>query len=178
MARKVLVYPFETGADLSKKDIQWIIGSLDVEGMPVLMDLDAIFSSLHLASGIMHAARSIFNKEARAREPSMEVLRWLSGSHQVSQGIKSVGPGKGTERSLMAVLPPDWPTDKDISDLPEVIEKEWAEGDLGTLKALGGPVQYGGDDALKAFGLDPAAFSTHEEKESAVLEIVCLPGLK
>jgi len=178
MPRKVLVYPFEAGADLSKKDIQTIIGRFDAEGLPVLMDLDSIFSRLHLASGIMHAARSLFRDEARARDPSIEVLRWLSGSHQVSQGISLVGPGKGTERLLLAVLPPDWPMDEDVSDLPDVLEKEWTGDEMGPLRALGVPVRYGDDNALKALGLDPGAFSEKEEKESAVLEIVCLPGLK
>ncbi|MGA1819455.1 MAG: hypothetical protein ACMUHU_00445 [Thermoplasmatota archaeon] len=178
MSRKVLVYPFETGADLSRKDIQRIIGRLGTDGLPVLMDLDAIFGSIHLASGIMHAARAIFNDEARAREPSIEVLRWLSGSHQVLQGILSVGPGSGTRRLLLSVLPSDWPAKEDASVLPDIAEIEWKGVELPQLRPLGVPFNYGEDSALRALGLDPESFSGHEEKERAVLEVVCLPGLK
>ena len=178
MTRSVQVYPFETEAELSGKDIQRIIDGSEVTGLPVLMDLDAIFSRLHLSSGILHAARSLLNNEARAREPSIEVLRWLSGSHQVSRGIRSVGPGPGTKRLLIAVLPSDWPIKEDVSDLPHITEVRWIGADMDPLRPLAVPVQYGKDKALRKLGLDPDAFNDSQEKEKAVLEMVCLPGLR
>ncbi|MGA1793186.1 MAG: KEOPS complex subunit Cgi121 [Thermoplasmatota archaeon] len=178
MTRSVQVHPFETDTELSGKDIQRIIVGSEVTGLPVLMDLDAIFSRSHLSSGIMHAARSLLNKEARAREPSIEVLRWLSGSHQVSRGIRSAGPGPGTKRLLLAVLPPDWPIKEDVSALPDITEVRWTGADMDHLRPLAVPAKYGKDDALRKLGLDPGAFNDNEEKERAVLEMVCLPGLR
>ncbi|MBN1389603.1 MAG: hypothetical protein JXA22_03065 [Candidatus Thermoplasmatota archaeon] len=168
-----VVHPFGTLGKLEPGSLRSILGSLDIKGIPVMIDLDTIFSRLHLSLSIMQAARSLQYNEARAREPSIEVLRWISGSHQVSRGMEMAGPGRSTERLLILVLPADWPSEPDTIGLPDINEKEWSGCHPSCIDPLKLPVQYGREKALGRLGLDERRYSGLEEMEKAVLEATC-----
>ncbi|MBN1538765.1 MAG: hypothetical protein JW939_01365 [Candidatus Thermoplasmatota archaeon] len=176
VTRRVTVYPFKISGITDRSSLLGLLGSMNVNGIPVMMDMDSIFNCLHLSSSIMHAARSIFHNEARAREPSIEVLRWLSGSHQVSRGLGHAGPGNTTEKMLLAVLPADWPMEQDTEGLPEVAEEVWQGVPLTSIIPMDLPVPYGGIKALRRLGLDVGQYEDHREMEKAVLEAVCMQG--
>ncbi len=91
----------------------------------VLLDGDSIFGPAHLAAGFMNAGRSIREGRCRAKQPSMEVLRFLGGSRQVSRGAKRVSPGKGAGSVLLAVAPSGWPAQEGPTPLPEIDVRDW-----------------------------------------------------
>ncbi|MGA1872981.1 MAG: hypothetical protein ACMUHY_04855 [Thermoplasmatota archaeon] len=177
MARKVRAFTFIVGRGFSADRIKGPLDILGSLGSPVLIDIDSVYSPLHLSSGLMHAARAIYNDEARAREPSIEVLRWLSGSHQVSQGIDISGPSQVTGRLLAVILPDDWPAREDTVSLPEIREETWEGEQIEGLGPVDPPFRYGEGEALKKLGIDIKDGSIDEE-ERAVLENLCLTDLK
>jgi len=93
---------------------------LSLPGEKVIIDRDSVYSSLHLSSAIMHAARSIASGRSRAKARSMEVLRYVAGSRQVGEGSAKAGPRPGTTHILVVDLPEGWPSEKDGTDLPEM----------------------------------------------------------
>ena len=117
-------------------------------GRPVIVDPVSLFDISHISFSLMHAARSLIRKQARARDPALEVIRWLAGTHQISSGMDMMCPSAGSRNILVVILPVDWPEDEDgknVNDLslkdtpPEIQGLDPVERiPFGGLNALGG----------------------------------------
>ena len=144
----------------------------------VLLDGDSIFGPAHLAAGFMNAGRSIREGRCRAKQPSMEVLRFLGGSRQVSGGAKRVSPGKRAGRVLLAVAPSGWPAQEGPTPLPEIDVRDWDGPEVPGLegRVVDEPSEiWGGAKAARVFGLK--AGISIEEMEAAIIEMVATADL-
>jgi hypothetical protein len=145
----------------------------------VIMDRDSVFSGLHLASSIMHSARSILTGRSRARAHSMEVLRYLAGSRQVGEGSIIAGPSNDTRYILIIGLPTDWPSENDGNSLPEFIPGDFSglEGSpsVERIENYKEICQWGGERSLSRI-LDHG-LNDGEDPELAILERVALADL-
>ncbi|MCU0799625.1 MAG: hypothetical protein MUC62_08140 [Candidatus Thermoplasmatota archaeon] len=144
----------------------------------VIIDRDTVHGPSHLASAFMHAARAILSGRSRARDPSMEVLRWLSGSHQLVEGLKRASPGPDSHLILICTAPHNWPMEGDGSFLPLI---KVVEGGPFGIKGLV-PVSPGPDVQVwggrKASKLLYRSFNGSEEQlEMALLELVAFTDL-
>lgn len=106
---------------VENKDAISLSSSIECGGRLLIVDRDAVASEIHLRSSIMQAARSIVEGRSRARDRNMEVLRYLSGSRQVGEGVKWSGPGTDTEFIIAISLPEDWPSEEDARELPDIV---------------------------------------------------------
>jgi hypothetical protein len=176
MVCEVELFLFRTETAVDDEMIDSITGRQD--SILVLIDRDSVFSRSHISSAVLHAARSILRGRSRARVEALEVLRWLSGSHQVSRGIEIAGPGKGTTHVIVLKLPESWPGEGDDNELPILVDGKWKGEIPKGLEPLHSPIQLGGDEALIRMGLEFDKDSTFQEKEKMVLEAVCMPALK
>ncbi|MGA1849042.1 MAG: KEOPS complex subunit Cgi121 [Thermoplasmatota archaeon] len=178
MPREIVLYLFRAEKGLDPKEIDQVLDCVDSPGPVVLVDRDSVFGPLHLSSAVMQAARSIIDGSGRARDPSIEVLRWISGTHQVSKAIETAGAGKDT-RSLLAVcLPGEWPSIDDARSLLDVVVHPWETDLPRRLSDLGDELPYGGRRALKKLGIDLSDDVDDREAEMMVLESICSPSLR
>lgn len=81
--------------------------------IPVIVSPFALFDEEHISIGAMHAARFIRRGTARARDPAMEVIRCLSGMHQISSALEMMSPHPGSMEFLVILLPDGWPDPED-----------------------------------------------------------------
>jgi len=178
MACEVDIFLFWTSSTPTKGTIEAILDSMDPSSISVIVDRDVVFNKTHISSAIMHAARSILSGKARAKAPALEVIRWLTGSHQVSRGIETANPGKSTSHILVMNIPECWPKESGGNEFPELIEKKYGGPVPEGLEIILPPFEFGGDKALEKLGLDLDEGTSNSEKEKMIMEAVCLPGLK
>lgn len=178
MAREVEIFLFSTTARSNGSLVQEILSAMDHNGNVTILDRDSVFSNLHMASAIMHAARSMIRGEARARAQPLEIIRWLTGSHQVSKGLEIAGPCESTSHILVVRIPKDWPQKSDMSELPHIKEEVWKGDIIEGLSPIAAPFELGGETAFEKMGLLLTDGSSPEEMEKSVLEAVCSLGLK
>jgi tRNA threonylcarbamoyladenosine modification (KEOPS) complex Cgi121 subunit len=125
MPREITIYLFRVQNGLDAKAIDNILGSFEPGGPVVLVDRDSVFGPLHLSSSVMMASRSLIDGSGRARDPSIEILRWISGTHQVSKAIETAGAGKETRTLLAVCLPGNWPLVEDTHSLLPAVINQW-----------------------------------------------------
>ncbi len=178
MARIVRVYPFEAVSPVNRDILISIIDSLGFDEIPLVLDKNSIYNDKHLASGIMHAARALVRGHTRAKDPSMEIIRWIAGVHQVSAGVRMVSPSKETERVLICRLPGDWPNAEDELELPGITVCKWDGKELPSLSPLDEKDPFGGKLAFERLGMSSGLGLTWEQAEMAVMERVCSPTLR
>jgi kinase binding protein CGI-121 len=178
MACEVDIFLFRTSSPPTRGTIETILDSMDPNMVSVIVDRDVVFNQNHISSAIMHAARSILSGKARAKAPALEVIRWLTGSHQVSRGIETANPGKSTSHILVMNIPECWPNESDGNEFPKLMEKRYDGSVPEGLEIILPPFDLGGDKALEKLGLDTDENTSNLEKEKMILEAVCLPALK
>ena len=177
MPGPVEVFFFKVRGRMDRSGLKRIISRLPGDRVCVLIDRDSIVSDMHLRSAFMHAARSILTGRCRAKDPSMEVLRYAAGSRQVGEGVTIAGPNEGTEVLIIAMAPSDWPVNGDGDPLPEIIVGDpsrigYDKEMLGTIEGID---HWGGVSAARRIlsvdmaGLDP---------ELAVLERIALADMR
>ncbi len=155
-----------------------LLGHLGKGPVRVIIDRDSVHGPNHLASAFMHAARAILTGRSRARDPSMEVLRWLSGSHQLVEGLKRSSPGPGTDFILICKAPDDWPKEGDGSVLPTIRVIEGGPAGikgLAVITTVPDANVWGGQKASRLLG---GGFNGSEEQlEMALMELVAFTDL-
>jgi tRNA threonylcarbamoyladenosine modification (KEOPS) complex Cgi121 subunit len=177
MPGPVEVFFFKVRGRMDRSGLRRMISLLPGDRVCVLIDRDSAVSEMHLRSAFMHAARSILAGRSRAKDPSMEVLRYVAGSRQVGEGVTIAGPNEGTEVLIIAMAPSGWPVNGDGDPLTELIM-----GDLSTIdheeemiEIVGGIDHWGGASAARRIlGADPAGL----DPELAVLERIALADLR
>ena len=177
MAREIEVYNFSIGKGSGGSIVEKVLSLMGENDSITILDTDSVFSHLHLASAVMHAARSILRGEARARAEPLEIIRWLTGSHQVSKGLDIAAPGESTADILVVKVPSDWPAGSDTTELPSITEKEWRGSLPDGWTVMRPPFDLGGVAALKRMGMTFDEGTSAEEMERSVLEAVCTLGL-
>ncbi len=118
MVRSVELCALSSETGFSADRIQSILGTLRGRGVVTILDRRAVLGPRHLASGYLNAARAMIDGKARARDASLEVLRWVAGSHQVGEALHRAGPGEETTDILIAIAPLDWPVGIDREEYP------------------------------------------------------------
>jgi hypothetical protein len=168
---------FKVRAKFDRTAMKCILSSLPPDMVHVLIDRGSAVSELHIRSAFMHAARSVLAGRCRARDPSMEVLRYVAGSRQVGEGVSLAGPSEASTVIVMASAPRGWPSEGDGSSLPEVrhLGPEAIMADPSYLEPMEGPDHWGGREAaervLSGEGSGP-------DPEMAVLEKVAMADLR
>jgi hypothetical protein len=177
MERTVTVQVMKCVLPFSDGVLRSLLGLSKGDRAQVVMDRDSVFGPSHLASAFMHAARSLLAGRSRARDPSMEVLRWLSGSHQLVEGLERASPGPDTEHILICTAPKGWPKVGDGSVLPAVEVIGGGPKDIKGLEPVpeGSMVPWGGAKAARLLG---GEFKGNEmDLEMAILELVAFTDL-
>jgi tRNA threonylcarbamoyladenosine modification (KEOPS) complex Cgi121 subunit len=178
MAREVELYQFSVKTGFNASMVHEIISLMGQKTNVTVLDRDSIFSHLHLASAVMHAARSIVRGKARARAEPLEIMRWLTGSHQVLKGIDIAGPNENTTNILVLRTSEDWPNDDDMDVLPKIREEVWKGSIPNGLVPISTPFELGGETAIERMGMSLISGYSKEDMEKAVLEAVCSLSLK
>ena len=144
------------------------------QGPILIFPSRSVYSPTHLISAVTKAWRSVFRKENRAKDASIEVLRWLSGSRQVSTAldIMRIDP---PETVMFARLPAEFgktdPEGMELSISRELIE---FSTDIG-LERINGELLWAGPDIRSIY---PHLSEDEEEiLEWSVLEMVALTEL-
>ncbi len=150
MVRSIELCALSSKTGFPADRIQSILGKLEGRGVVTIFDRRAVLGPRHLASGYLNAARAMIDGKARARVASLEVLRWVAGSHQVGEALQRVGPGGETTDILIAIAPHDWPARIDRNEYPIFVRSE-------------APIDVGFDDIVDETGsLDPERFGSSE----------------
>lgn len=181
MSGTVKVHLLRVEGGFGLEFIDSIIGSFPEGSVIALIDRDSIYDSRHLGSSFMHAARALTSGEGRARDQSLEVIRWLTGSRQVGKAIEMAGP-RGDNVFIAAAAPEGWPEAGDADGIPDielaepgsvVFSSDWIiyvdpeiEGGL-----------YGGNRALERLGIDVNDDVPHSGS-MGVLELVACTNLR
>lgn len=137
----------------------------------------AVYDWFHLIAAYVHAGRNISSGRSRTRDPALEVLRSLSGSRQLGEGLKIASPSRGEKRIIVSLAPKDWPRMYDPRDPPGIDHPfigETPQG-MGSVGLEDIDPQLGGLEALRILGI-PAA-GDPEENRMRVLEKVALTDL-
>jgi len=135
----------------------------------VIVPSRCVFSSTHILAAVMKASRAFLRKENKARDRSIEVLRWLSGSRQVSTALEilKIEP---PEDIFIVSIPVDMSADE-----PEIEQgRIEISSNLG-LDRLEGDLLWGGDDVRSVYS--SLKDIVDAELELAVLEMVALTEL-
>jgi len=178
MERVVAVQLIGCDAPFTDEVLGSLLEHLGKGQVRVIIDRDSVHGPSHLSSAFMHAARAILSGRSRARDPSMEVLRWLSGSHQLVEGLKKASPGPNSRSILICTAPDDWPMEGDGSVLPLIKVVEGGPVGITGLVPIpsGSDVQvWGGMKASKL--LEVGSDGTEEQLEMALLELVAFTDL-
>jgi hypothetical protein len=178
MVREVELYQFSVKTGFVATMVQEIISLMGQGHNVTVLDRDSVYNHLHLASAVMHAARSIIKGEARARAEPLEIMRWLTGSHQVLKGIEIAGPNENTSSILVLRTPENWPGKDDGDELPTIKELVWDGALSKGLTPISPPFKYGRIKAVERMGLPIPPGVSEEELEKAVLESVCSLSLR
>jgi hypothetical protein len=178
MPREITIYLFRAEKGLDQEAIDHVLDTIGSPGPVVLVDRDSVFGPLHLSSAVMQAARSIVGGGGRARDPSIEVLRWISGTHQVSRAIESAGAGRETRYLLALCLPNEWPNEDDPHTLLPTKLLPWMNEFPECLSDPDDQPAFGGRGALRRLGIPDDGTFNDLEAEKLLLESLCSPSLK
>ncbi|MFW3145552.1 MAG: KEOPS complex subunit Cgi121 [Thermoplasmatota archaeon] len=170
MVSTLRFHTYETGPGWDHRRIAEVAARGPFSADIVVLDPGKLFDPQHLGSALMHAARALLRGQARARDRSIEVLRWLSGAHQVSRGLEVMGPDGDSSQLIMVELPPEWPVEEDSLRFP-ILEPASSSPDINGLTRVEGP-SYGGIAALAGLGITD--LGDENLNRAQVLEIVCL----
>ncbi|MFO8051334.1 MAG: KEOPS complex subunit Cgi121 [Thermoplasmatota archaeon] len=154
---------YRLNANYSRSLLNRMIDVIQVKGIPIICDPAAVFDTSHISFALMHASRAILNGRARARDPAMEVMRWLAGAHQISNGSELMAPTPDSLHVLVIVLPAGWPgPDDGTVPIPAIVRGEhpFVHG----LQPLSEPI-FGGSEALKTLGLESRNDPDTDRKE-------------
>lgn len=179
MDRNVSVQLLRLRKEWAETAVRGLLDSIGGDRVIVIIDRDMVFGPSHLSSGFMHAARAIVRGKSRARDPSIEVLRWLSGSHQLVDGTKRASPGKGTEHILICSAPEGWPKEEDGLAMPTIVREELFNIELDGCETVPEWTQiplWGGKRSSKLLPYDFQG--TEKELEMAILEMVAFTDLQ
>ncbi len=182
MSRSVELCALSSKTGFPADLIQSILGKLEERGVVTIFGRRAVLGPRHLASGYLNAARAILDGKARARAASLEVLRWVAGSHQVAEALLRAGPDGGTTHILIAIAPPDWPARIDRNEYPIFVRSEGLPGieldgivdETGSLD----PDRFGSPEAPSRIGVPLDEGADDNEIELAVLEWVTTTELR
>lgn len=84
-----------------------------------VVDAGAVCGPGHLAGAVRHAREAAAAGEARARDPRVEVMLYLTGQRQIKNALKRAGVGPGT-RAVAAVV--EGPAPKAARAAAELLE--------------------------------------------------------
>ncbi len=165
----ITLHPFRV---ISGNIDQWIEGfnfEISKSDILVLVDRNSIHGQRHLLSAVSHALRSISRGENRARIPSIEIIRWLSGSRQVSSALELTAPvNAGTV--LLAVIVGEGVAFDNIPD-PEI--GKWSGCNISGLEPLDiKDTIFGGRSVIDKYGL-----TDNDDLELQILEMVAMSDL-
>lgn len=182
MSRSVELCAFSSETGFSADRIQSILGTMEGRGVVTIFDRRAVLGPRHLASGYLNAARAIIDGKARARAASLEVLRWVAGSHQVAEALKRAGPDKETTDILIAIAPHDWPVREDREEYPIFVRSEGLPGiEIDGIVDETGSMdidRFGSPEAPLRIGVTLNEGADDNEIELAVLEWVTTTELR
>ncbi len=138
----------------------------------VLTSSSFILGPNHIASAFYHASKAWINSTARAKDPSIEVLRWLTGSKQVRRALEVSAHGETGSYMLLMTMPNDAFHNRSSPSLPEVVVEMWEGPRIEGLEPLGpdDPMVWGGPDIRKVLEIEESV--EEEFIELAVLEKV------
>ena len=179
------LYLYRIDGGYDERYVEMILDASAQRGVVTILDAGSVFSSKHLSSAYMHAARAILRGVNRAREHSLEVVRWAAGSRQVGEGLERCGPSPTTRILLLGITSGDWPSEGDDVDDPEIRSGDPDDLDLGIeglvpLRVMGIEIleeHLGGPESLPRLGLDEHRFVSRDDMELAVLENVAFAAL-
>jgi len=135
----------------------------------VIIPSRCVFSSSHILAAVMKASRAFQRKENKARDRSIEVMRWLSGSRQVSTALEILKI-KPPENIFIISIPGDMTGDEPWIEQ----ERIQVSTNLG-LDRPEGDLVWGGNDVRSVYS--SLKDIVDEELELAVLEMVALTEL-
>ncbi len=182
MVRSVELCALSSETGFPADRVQSILGKLEERGVVTILDRRAVLGPRHLASGYLNAARAMIDGKARARAASLEILRWVAGSHQVAEALLRAGPDGETTDILIAIAPHDWPARIDRNEYPIFIRSEGLPGieqddivdETGSLD----PDRFGSPEAPSRLGVPVDDDVGDHERELAVLEWVATTELR
>ncbi len=182
MSRSVELCALSSEAGFPADSIQSILVTMEGRGVVTIFDRRAVLGPRHLASGYLNAARAMIDGKARAKAPSLEVLRWVAGSHQVGEALKRAGPDQETTDVLIAIAPNDWPVRIDREEYPIFVRSEVPPGieldgivdETGSLDSD----RFGSPEAPSRMGVVLNEGVDDNEIELAVLEWVATTELR
>jgi tRNA threonylcarbamoyladenosine modification (KEOPS) complex Cgi121 subunit len=171
----VRVYPFIVESGKMENWLESISDILQDDDIAVLATRDAVYNSTHVASAFLHASRAIDRNKARARDPSIEILRWLTGSRQVQRALDLSGSPKAGSVILLMVAEGSYFGNMS-SNLPTVLEEKWNGPGIEGLKTLDPESEnvFGGNNTAELLGI---IVNDRYDMELAVLEMVALTDL-
>jgi len=173
---RVEVIPFRIIPGTMEKRLREISDLVDKERLWVLVDADSLFGPSHLVSAISHAMRAIHRGENRARDPSIELLRWLVGARQVSEAIRLTAPPDDEGRALLVIISKSLMKDPCDPDTLKIDIVSWTRRSIKGLEpSEGSDDVWGGVKACTRLGI--AAPLDERRAELAVLERVALCDL-
>lgn len=165
----VIVHPFRVASGNIDDWIDDIRDHIQKDITIVIANARSVHGPEHLSFAIHHAFRAISRGNNRARDGSIEVLRWLSGSRQVSKALEATSPPCPGGGLIIALIGPD------IVVPPGIELKIW-DGDrikgLDPLDPESRPV-WGGDSVKEVYGIEGSG----DELRMAVLEMVAMCDL-
>jgi KEOPS complex subunit Cgi121 len=117
------------------------------------LDARAVCGAAHLASAILHARSARRAGEAKAREPQVEVMRFLTGQRQIKHAIARAGVGPKTNAFAFAV---EGPVDRTGAAIAALVKELALTRDDGVLRA-------GAAKLRRLLGTSPPAGTTDFE---------------
>ncbi len=168
---KITVHPFTVESGNLRSWLDQLDDMIDEDSLIVITSSDPVYGPSHVSSAFHHAFRAIGNGTARAKDPSIEVLRWLTGSRQVSRALK-ISEMKEDSTLLVMITKP---TDSD--GLLEVNPDRWDNEEIQGLIPVDPEEKdiWGGSRSRSVLAIGPEV--PERELELAVLEKVAFTDL-
>lgn len=140
----------------------------------VVIPTITVYSDTHLISAFRKAWRAVFRKENRAKDHSIEVLRWLTGSRQVSTTLDLLKV-ELPQRYLVASMPVGFGS-VDPEGIEVFVERHILRVEEGAgLETIEGEIIWGKDQVRTVYS--DLADIEDDELEWAVLEKVALTDI-
>jgi hypothetical protein len=165
----VTVYPFRIVSGSLYEWLDSIRALLPEMELPVITASDAVHGPMHLSSAVYHALKARSRGTNRARELSIEVLRWMTGSRQVSAALDLSAPKGIGSMILVAVIEP-------LPEMapPEILPILWERGNIEGLEPVdpAGTEIWAGDKVVDHYGIGEG-----KDPAKAILEMVAVCDL-
>jgi KEOPS complex subunit Cgi121 len=87
-----------------------------------IVDADAVCGPAHLASALLHARRSHAQGRARARDPKVELMLYLSGHRQIERAIQVAGLSPRTRAVAFVIEGERGPAQRAATELTASLE--------------------------------------------------------